>query len=127
MKFLLAATILLVAAIPSGHAQEPPPATPAPVPIAPPPPVLENTGKPLAVSFQCSTEDIQAAGLSCSEEDPCSIFLELTAVESVGNRIFAAGNIHSAAVTMDTVLLASEDDGHTWREVADRIRGAGLD
>ena len=107
------------------RAQETPPPPPAPAQDLPP--LLENTGKPVVVPFQCSAEDIQAAGLSCSEDDPCPIFLELTAVESLGNRIFAAGNIHSAAVTIDTVLLGSEDGGHTWREVAGRIRSAGLD
>lgn len=125
MTFPMLATILVGLVVPLARAQEPPPAPPAPAPILPP--VLENTGKPVVVPFQCSAEDIQAAGLSCSEEDPCPIYLELTAVESVGNRIFAAGNIHSAAITIYTVLLATEDGGHTWREAADRIRGAGLD
>ena len=125
MKFVMLATILLGLMIAAVRAQEPPPVPPAPAPVSPP--VLENTGKPVAVPFQCSLEDIQAAGLSCSEDDPCPIYLELTAVESVGGRILAAGNIHSAAVTLSTLLLASEDDGRTWREVAGRIRAAGLD
>jgi photosystem II stability/assembly factor-like uncharacterized protein len=119
------ATILAGLTISLARAQEPPAVVPAPTPVLPP--ILENTGKPVVVPFECSIEDIQAAGLSCTEEDPCAIFLELTAVESQGNRILAAGNIHSAAVTIYTVLLGSEDGGHTWREVADRIRGAGLD
>ena len=55
------------------------------------------------------------------------MFLELTAVEAASTHIFLAGNIHSAATTLYTVLLASEDNGHTWREAADRVRGAGLD
>ena len=127
----LSGQVLLALLLPLARAQEPPPTQPAPAPAiptpAPTPPVLENTGKPVVVPFQCSFEDIQAAGLSCSEEDPCPIYLELTAVENVGPRSLVAGNIHSAAVTMFTILLASEDNGHTWREVADRIRGAGLD
>ena len=45
----------------------------------------------------------------------------------MGNRIFAIGNIHSDAVTLYSVLLASDDSGKTWREAFDRIRGAGLD
>jgi len=125
MKPLIVATILLASTIPGGGAQEPPPAPATPTPVSPP--VLENTGKPVVVPFQCSLEDIQAAGLSCSEEDPCPIYLELTAVESIGSRILVAGNIHSSATTIYTMLLGSEDGGRTWREVADRIRSAGLD
>jgi len=125
MKLLIVAAILLGSTIPAGFAQEHPLAPPAPTPVSPP--VLENTGKPVVVPFQCSLEDIQTAGLSCSEEDPCPIYLELTAVESIGSRILAAGNIHSSATTIYTMLLGSEDGGHTWREVAGRIRGAGLD
>jgi len=104
-----------------GLGQDQPPAPPAP------PPVLENSGKPMAPAIQCTAEDIQLAGLSCSEEDPCPVYLELTAVEPVGSRIFVAGNIHTAAVTLYSMLLATEDSGHTWREVHERIRGAGLD
>ena len=47
------------------------------------------------------------AGMSCSDEEPCPVYLELAAVESVGNRIFLAGNIHSNAVTLYSLLLAS--------------------
>src|SRR5437763_1187757 len=107
-------------------AQEGPPAKPAPeAPV--PPPVLENNGKPLLLPFHCSEEDIQLSGLTCSEEDPCPIYLELSAVESVGNRIFAVGNLHSPAVTIFSALIASDDAGHTWREAHERIRSAGLD
>jgi hypothetical protein len=90
-------------------------------------PLLEYTGTPLTVSFRCTEEDMHWAGMSCSEEEPCPVYLELTAVESVGNKIFAVGNIHSAAVTLHSILLASGDAGKTWREAHDRIRGAGLD
>src|SRR5437764_10670916 len=104
-------------------AQDPPPAPPIP----PPPPLLENSGKPMLLPFQCTDEDIQLSGLTCSEEDPCPIYLEVAAVESVGNRIFVAGNIHTSAVTVFSTLLASEDGGRTWREAHERIRSAGLD
>jgi len=59
--------------------------------------------------------------LSCSADEPCPVYLELAAAESGvpsgSGRILAAGNIHSSAVTLYSVLLASEDGGHTWREV----------
>ncbi len=91
------------------------------------PPVLTYTGKPVTLPFQCSADDIQWAGLSCSDDDPCPIYLELSAVESAGTRIFAGGNIHSASVTLYSVLLGSDDGGQTWREAHPGIRGAGLD
>ena len=102
-------------------AQDPPPTPPAP------PPVLENSGKPMLLPFQCTDEDIQLSGLTCSEEDPCPIYLELSAVDGAGRRLLVAGNLHTSAVTVFSTLLASEDDGRTWREAHERIRSAGLD
>ena len=81
----------------------------------------------MLVGFQCSEEDIRSSGLACSEDDPCPVYLELAVTASAGPRIFAAGNIHAEAATLYSVLLGSEDSGHTWREVHERIRGAGLD
>ena len=94
---------------------------------APAPLVLENQGKPMLAPFQCSDEDIRSAGLACSEEDPCPVYLELAATLSAGSRIFAAGNIHTESATLYSILLSSEDSGHTWHEAHERIRGAGLD
>ena len=104
-------------------AQDQPPAPAA----APVPPVLENAGKPMLAPFRCTEEDIRLAGLTCSEEDPCPVYLELSAVESSGIRIFSAGNIHSGTATLFSILLGSDDNGNTWREVHSRIRGASLD
>jgi hypothetical protein len=97
------------------------PATPAP------PPVLENRGKPIVVPYACSADDMQWAGLGCTEDEPCAIFLELSAAEAAGGRILVAGNLHSEAVTLYSILLASDDNGHTWTEAAERLRGAALD
>jgi hypothetical protein len=44
-------------------------------------------------------------GLTCSEQDPLSVYLELATVESTGIRIFTAGNIHTANATLSTILL----------------------
>src|SRR5579864_9221096 len=96
-----------------------------PVPASPV--VLENTGKPMLLPFSCTNEDILWAGLACTEEEPCPIYLELSATEAVGSRILAAGNIHSDTVTLYSVLLGSEDAGHTWSEAHERIRAAALD
>lgn len=107
--------------------QESPTAKPAPAPDGPVAAILEYTGKPLVVPFQCTDDDVQSAGLACSEEAPCPIYLDLEGVAAVGQRVFVGGNLHSAAVTLYSVLLGSEDRGHTWREVHDRIRAAGID
>lgn len=105
-------------------AQDQPPAG-APVQVVPP--VIENTGKPMLIPFQCSDEDIRSGGLACSEDDPCQIYVELAAAGAAGPRIFAAGDIHAEAATLYSVLLGSEDAGHTWRELHERIRTATLD
>lgn len=114
---LLALTLLF-----SGAAQNPPPVvdggSPAP---------LLYTGKPVVVPFRCSAEDIDWAGMICSEADPCPVYLELSAAEATGRRIFVAGNLHSDAVTLYSILLGSADEGHTWQEAYKRTRGAGLD
>jgi hypothetical protein len=110
----------MVLAAAATWAQEQPPANTAPA-------VLENSGKPMLLPFTCTDEDIQWGGLSCSADEPCPVYLELAAVESGPGRIFTAGNIHALDVTLYSVLLESEDGGHTWREAHERIRGASLD
>jgi photosystem II stability/assembly factor-like uncharacterized protein len=122
----VAPAIFLLTAALAVRAQDTPPAA-APPPQPTPPPVLENTGRPMRLPFSCTDEDIQSAGLTCTEEDPCPVYLELTTVDAVGTRIFLAGNLHSASVTLFSTLLASEDGGHTWREPFERVRSAGLD
>ena len=88
---------------------------------------LQNAGKPMMVDYHCTEEDIRLAGLSCTIDDPCPVFLELASVEAVGNRIFLAGNIHTSTTTLASVLLASDDAGKTWREPYERMRLVGLD
>jgi photosystem II stability/assembly factor-like uncharacterized protein len=88
---------------------------------------IENTGAPMRVPFQCSEEDIGAFGLICPSEHPCPIYLELAAVGSTSSRIFLTGNLHAESVTLFSILLASEDEGKTWYEPHERIRGAGLE
>jgi hypothetical protein len=96
-------------------------------PAVPEPPVMLNTGKPMVLPFECTHEDVGSAGFSCSEEAPCPVYLELAAAASAGSKLFVAGDIHSDAVTLYSVLLGSDDGGHSWREVHPRIRAAGLD
>jgi hypothetical protein len=81
----------------------------------------------MLVPFQCTADDIQLAGMTCSEDEPCPVYLEISSVGAVANRIVLAGNIHSAETTLYSVLLASEDGGRTWREPYQRMPGCGLD
>jgi len=90
-------------------------------------PAVRNTGKPMVLDFECGEEDIRLAGMSCTPEDACPVYLELASVEAVGNRIFAAGNIHSSSTTLYSVLLSSDDNGKTWSEPHERVRLAGFD
>jgi photosystem II stability/assembly factor-like uncharacterized protein len=88
-------------------------------------PVLHNTGKPMLVPVQCGEEQIRALGLVCTPS--CPLYLELSSVEAVGNKIFAAGNLHAEAATLDSILLASDDAGSTWHEAHERLRAGGLE
>jgi hypothetical protein len=82
---------------------------------------------PVSVEYVCTPEDIEGFGLACSAEDPCAVFLELSAVEAVGARIFVAGNLHTERTTLYSVLLMSEDGGKTWTEPHKRLRAAALE
>lgn len=88
---------------------------------------IENTGKPMRIPFDCTEADSEAAALNCSEAEPCAVFLELSSVEAVGNKIFLTGNLHTSTMTLYSILLATEDAGKSWTEPNPRIRFAGLD
>jgi hypothetical protein len=77
--------------------------------------------------FGCNQEDIQWAGMTCRENEPCPIYLELSSVSSTASRVFLAGNIHSPQTTLYSVLLRSEDGGVSWQEPIGRVRGELLD
>lgn len=79
------------------------------------------------VPFACAEDDLQAAGLLCSEAEPCAIYLELNSLATAGKKLFLAGDIHAEAGTISSILLASEDGGASWKEPYPRIRGAALD
>jgi len=81
----------------------------------------------MRVAYECTEADADAFGLTCTTEDPCPVFLELTAAGSAGGRILATGNLHMKTITLYGVLLASDDDGVTWTEPQARIRSAALE
>src|SRR5690242_20628504 len=82
------------------------------------PPSYRFMGKPVRVSVNCTYEQVQTLALPCSESEPCPLFLELADFEQVGARIFLTGNVHTDATTIESILLASDDDGKTWIEAA---------
>ena len=88
---------------------------------------VHNIGQPMKVPFHCSDDDISQSGLTCSEEAPCPVYLDLTAVAALGGKIFATGNLHTESATLYSVLMESDDAGETWTEPIARIRGAGFD
>jgi len=96
-------------------------------PPAPARPLLENHGSPMRVPFRCTNDDIRSAGLSCSEEEPCPVYLELSAAAHWGERTLVSGNIHGESVTLYSLLLETGDAGRTWEEAYPRIRGAIID
>jgi len=83
--------------------------------------------EPVRVAFNCTEEDTREAGLTCSEDEPCPVYLELSGVESFLNRVFVVGNLHTSEATLFSILLASEDNGKTWSEPFDRVRFASLE
>jgi hypothetical protein len=83
--------------------------------------------EPTRVPFACRDTDLQNAGLLCTEDEPCSIYLEINAVAAAGKKIFLAGDIHATATTLSSVLLSSDDNGLTWKEPAPRVAAASID
>jgi len=88
---------------------------------------LANNGQPMRIPFECTEADMLATGITCPEADPCPVYLELSNVEAVGDRLFLTGNLHTPTNTLYSVLLATEDGGQNWTEPLARIRASGLD
>jgi hypothetical protein len=113
-----------------GLAQEPAPPTaaaPAPTEVLAPVPKYEYQGKPIVLPFACTEDQLQQAGLSCPESEPCPVFLELAGLESWAGHLVLVGNLHSSAATFSSVLLLSDDNGKTWLEPHERIPQAVLE
>jgi hypothetical protein len=90
-------------------------------------PLLLAAEDPAHVEYGCPPEDADKFGLTCSEAEPCDVFLELASVEGVGSTIFATGNLHTLATTLYGVLLMSGDGGKTWTEPNPRVEAAALE
>jgi hypothetical protein len=90
------------------------------------PAILQNQGEPMRVGYACAEEDLQWAGMSCDENDPCLIYLELSAIASKGRKVLVGGDLHSTSATLASILLETDDSGSTWKEQAARIFPAGV-
>jgi hypothetical protein len=88
-------------------------------------PLLAQT--PVHVDYTCPAEDIESFGLTCSEEQPCPVFFEVSSVDAFGSRIFVAGDIHTATTTLYAVLLSTEDGGASWTESIPRLRSTAFE
>jgi hypothetical protein len=87
----------------------------------------QSAGEPLKLPFACSEKDFAAAGMTCADDSPCPIYLELSSVSATGKKLLVTGNLHGPSATLASVLLLSDDDGATWKEGASRIPGSALD
>ena len=75
----------------------------------------------------CMPADEDTFGLTCSENDPCAVFLELSSIEANGTSLFVTGNLHTVNTTMYGLLLETQDGGETWTEPNKRIRSSALE
>lgn len=123
----LADTVPLPVAGSKPAAPSQPPAQPAEPAPAAAPVKLVYEGRPLAIESSCNEDVIQALGLGCTRDEPCPIFLELSGLEVAGNSVILSGNIHTDIITVDSILLGSEDGGKTWTEPHARLRQGVLE
>jgi photosystem II stability/assembly factor-like uncharacterized protein len=79
------------------------------------------------LEYACPEEDVEAFGLTCAEDEPCPVFLELASVDALGSTLFLSGNLHTQQTTLYGVLLSSADGGKTWTEPFKRLRSAALE
>jgi hypothetical protein len=89
--------------------------------------LLLAAADPIKFSYACPPSDLDAFGLTCSEQEPCPVFLELASVEGLASRLLVTGNLHTQATTLFGILLASDDGGESWAELNGRLRAAALD
>ncbi len=82
---------------------------------------------PVHVDYTCTPEDVESFGLTCSEEQPCALFFEVSAVDSIASQVFVAGDIHTATTTLYGVLLSTDDGGKSWNEAIPRLRSTSFE
>jgi hypothetical protein len=75
----------------------------------------------------CSAADEDAFGLTCAEDQPCPVYLELSAIGANGTTLLVTGNLHTENTTMYGLLLQTDDGGATWTEPNKRVRASALE
>jgi hypothetical protein len=88
---------------------------------------LLNAQQAAKIDFTCTPPEVEEFGLTCSPEQPCPVYLELSAADSTIGRLLVTGNLHTASVTLYSILLVSDDGGGTWTEPQPRIKSAALE
>jgi len=83
--------------------------------------------EPRKLENVCTPADQDAFGLTCTEDDPCAVFLELSSIEPNGSTLFLTGNLHTVNTTMYGLLLQTDDGGKSWTEPNKRVRSADLE
>jgi len=86
-----------------------------------------SANAPLKIPYTCSEKDLVAAGMTCSDENPCPVYVELSSVSALGKKLLVTGNLHGPSATIASVLLVSDDDGATWKEPSPRITGSAIE
>jgi hypothetical protein len=82
---------------------------------------------PVHVDYTCTPEDVDSFGLTCSEDQPCPVFFEVSAVDSFGPHVFVAGDIHTATTTLYGVMLTTDDGGASWNESIQRLKSTAFE
>ena len=70
------------------------------------------------IPVDCSDSTLAAAGMTCTDDRPCTMYLELNSAAGFGKKITLAGDVHGDASTIYSLLLISADGGTTWKEDA---------
>lgn len=96
-------------------------------PEGPPEGTTVYEGPVISLSTVCDIDRLEYAGIRCSEDRPCELYLELVSVAAEGSWMVLAGEVHTADATYESVVLASQDGGVTWTESADRIAAGGIE
>ena len=91
------------------------------------PPVYSYSGQPIVLGATCADAELSDFGLTCTQEEPCPLYLELASIEAAGAKVFIAGDFHTDTETLWSVLLVSADQGRTWSEAQARMRRVALD
>lgn len=96
-------------------------------PEGPPEGTTVYEGPVISLSTVCDVNRLEYAGIRCSADRPCELFLELVSIASEGAWMVLAGEVHTAEATYESVVLTSSDGGATWTESAERIAAGGIE